>query len=49
MEEVGEELKEDDPLVKKINRGSTLRALNDIAKKHSMLASSPIDGVQFFR
>ena len=44
MEEVGEEIKEDDPLVKKINRGSTLRALHDIGKKHSMLASTPING-----
>lgn len=44
MEETGEEDKEKDPLVAKINRGSTLRAIKEIGENNSALGISPIEG-----
>mmetsp|Transcript_15849 Transcript_15849/g.15605 ORF Transcript_15849/g.15605 Transcript_15849/m.15605 type:complete len:170 (+) Transcript_15849:148-657(+) len=37
LEEAGEEAKEEDPLVNRINRGSTLRAIKEIGENHSAL------------
>ena len=46
MEEAGEEIKEEDPLMRRINRGSTLRAINEMGKRYTILYPSKIEGTR---
>lgn len=44
MEETNEDTKEDDFLVKKINRGSTLRAIQELGRRKELMDDT-IDGI----
>ncbi|CAI2360053.1 unnamed protein product [Moneuplotes crassus] len=45
MEETGEEVKEEDSLIKKINRESTLRVINEICESNSALGAHQEEGI----